>query len=96
MDQPEVTTVSTTTTTKTTTMMVSSTTSSSTTRPPKLVTAMTGKGPVPNPGFTVYPPSEHDVKQMKPAEKMLDDDIVNTQDDQILIGKTLILLIIKV
>ena len=56
---------------------------------------MTGKGPVPNPGFTVYPPSEHDVKQMKPAEKMLDDDIVNTQDDQILIGKTLILLMKK-
>ena len=30
------------------------------------------------------------------AEKMLDDDIVNTQDDQILIGKTLILLTIKI
>ena len=70
-------------------MMVTSKTSSST-------TAMTGKGPVPSPGFTVHPPSEHNVKQMKPAEKMLDDDIVNTQDDQILIGKTLILLTFKV
>ena len=91
VDQP-LTTISSTTTTRTTTTMVSSTTTSSTTKPPKLVTTILSgpnAGPVPNPGFTVYPPTNNgdmDEKQMKPAEKMLDDDI-NTQDDQILIGK---------
>ena len=65
------------------------------------ITTMMKPPPLIPTGFTLYPtlapPSgspEMDEKQMKPAEKMLDDDI-NTQDDQILIGKVLSLQMIN-